>query len=326
MARRKNEKVEEMTKTNEIGIKVHPAADIFPMLDSDQLASLAESIATNGQRFPIMLWKNGEGEFLIDGRNRRKACELAGIEPKSEYFAGDEEDMVAYIADVNLERRDLTKQQKIMALATLYPEPEEKGGAKKKGQSDNPELLKKLHMLAKSLSSARTRLAQARKLLFYPDLSQAVLNGSNSLEKALKIAHERDLEAKSDADKIAELREKAPELAAQVPDTMTLSVAWAAYQQKLADHAEMVKGVCDSWFRGIVDTSRNLWGYGTGVETKEDFRLYVIENEEFLERIDALGGLMWEHVDADAFRAGTEYLIQILSAIKEKKYGKEKPA
>jgi len=35
--------------------------------------------------------------------------------------------VLAYIADVNLERRDLARAQKIMALAMQYPDPEKAG-------------------------------------------------------------------------------------------------------------------------------------------------------------------------------------------------------
>src|SRR5690606_33589017 len=51
---------------------VHPAATIFPMMDDERLRELAEDIKQNGQREPIVYWK----DQLLDGRNRLKACEL----------------------------------------------------------------------------------------------------------------------------------------------------------------------------------------------------------------------------------------------------------
>jgi len=51
---------------------------------------------------------------LIDGRNRLRACEIVGIPPVFANFDGDEDAVLAYIADVNLQRR---------LYAKLYPEP-----------------------------------------------------------------------------------------------------------------------------------------------------------------------------------------------------------
>jgi hypothetical protein len=62
-------------------LEVHPLANIFPMLSDEALADLAEDIKANGQRVPILLDQEGR---LLDGRNRLKACELAGVEPKAE--------------------------------------------------------------------------------------------------------------------------------------------------------------------------------------------------------------------------------------------------
>jgi|GraSoi2013_115cm_1033766.scaffolds.fasta_scaffold387515_1 ParB-like chromosome segregation protein Spo0J len=59
-------------------MKVHPPADIFPMVPDDGLATLAESIKANGLRYPIVVRKvsNGNGvveDEVIDGRNRLRA-------------------------------------------------------------------------------------------------------------------------------------------------------------------------------------------------------------------------------------------------------------
>jgi hypothetical protein len=121
-----------------------------------------------------MLWRNGDEDVLIDGRNRQKACEMAGIEPLYDRFEGGEDDVRDYIADVNLERRDLKRSQKIMALALLYPKPEGKGGDRTKGSS-NPELSQRLGLLAGSLKTGQNRLSQARQILPYEDLKKKVL-------------------------------------------------------------------------------------------------------------------------------------------------------
>lgn len=57
---------------------IHPAAEAWRLMDADELASLAEDIGANGLLDPIILTFEG---FLVDGRNRLKACEIAGITP-----------------------------------------------------------------------------------------------------------------------------------------------------------------------------------------------------------------------------------------------------
>ena len=297
-------------------MKIHPAANVFPMLESDQLASLAESIAKVGQIHPILLWSNGEGDMLIDGRNRFRACELAEIEPKYEHFEGDEDAVRNLILGVNLERRDLKKSQKIMLVATVFPEPQ-RGG---RGKQLDPEILKRLKGFSKSKESLQVRLHQARQILPYADLVDSVLHGTLELDKAYNLAKQRRFASESEAEKMAMLRREAPEIADLVPDTMTLSQAWAAYEQKLADEAEILNVLVEGQHRTITETAKNLWGLGTSQTTYENFPI-ALENETFLENIDKFGagGLVWEFVDDDAFRRGTERLIEMIHAIREKK-------
>src|SRR5258708_7264713 len=63
--------------------KVHPAADLFPMLPEDELRKLGEDIKANGLRENIVLWSPGrqednQAQYLLDGRNRLAALDLVG--------------------------------------------------------------------------------------------------------------------------------------------------------------------------------------------------------------------------------------------------------
>jgi len=61
--------------------KVHPAADVFPMMSDDELANLGEDIKENGQTIPVLFWNgDGQGRVLIDGRNRLEAMERIGMD------------------------------------------------------------------------------------------------------------------------------------------------------------------------------------------------------------------------------------------------------
>jgi hypothetical protein len=61
-------------------LKVHPAADLFPLLSEAKLKELAEDIEENGLKTPIVLWSErlGDPKVLVDGRNRLDALALLG--------------------------------------------------------------------------------------------------------------------------------------------------------------------------------------------------------------------------------------------------------
>lgn len=106
-------------------MRVHPAAEIFPIDDAD-LAALVDDIAEHGQRESIKVAANADGELIVvDGRTRLAACEKLGIEPRIEVLPADT-DLDAYVVSVNLTRRNLTVGQRAMAYAMIVPA--EKGG------------------------------------------------------------------------------------------------------------------------------------------------------------------------------------------------------
>jgi len=83
-------------------IRFHEIANIFPLLEGDSLQSLSESIKKNGLLEPIELF---EGKIL-DGRNRKIACLLAGVEPR--FVDVNPSDPIAYVLAKNRDRRHLT--------------------------------------------------------------------------------------------------------------------------------------------------------------------------------------------------------------------------
>ena len=95
----------------------HPFADLFPMLDDEALAELAADIKAESQREPIFLWQ----DKIIDGRNRYRACKLAGVEPvlKRIEFPGGEREALAYVVSRNLKRRHLTIPQRSVIAAKV---------------------------------------------------------------------------------------------------------------------------------------------------------------------------------------------------------------
>jgi hypothetical protein len=61
-------------------IKVHPAADLFPMMSDAELKELGEDIKKNGLEQPLVFWESESDYFLLDGRNRLDAMEVVGLD------------------------------------------------------------------------------------------------------------------------------------------------------------------------------------------------------------------------------------------------------
>ena len=86
-----------------VELKVHPAADAFPMMEKDRFNELKEDISKHGQQEPITICDG----LILDGRNRYKACIQLGIKPVTRNFNGDP---WAYVWSLNGERRDLKSE------------------------------------------------------------------------------------------------------------------------------------------------------------------------------------------------------------------------
>ena len=98
----------------------HPAAELFPMLDAEELRELADDIAANGLHEPVWLWDDPDrGTVLLDGRNRLAACALVGVTPATRTYLGN--DPIAFVVSENVRRRHLTAGQ--VAMLTLEVEP-----------------------------------------------------------------------------------------------------------------------------------------------------------------------------------------------------------
>lgn len=137
--------------------------------------------------------------LLIDGRNRLKACQMAGVEPRLETYDGDVE---ALVVSANVNRRHLSAGQRAMAVAMLYPDPG-KGGRGKKSSTGN---------LLVSGGFSRQRLDQARSVLRYSEpLAREVLAGSKSLDAALAEAQSADGKLANDRSRLRKLKDNRPD-------------------------------------------------------------------------------------------------------------------
>lgn len=209
-------------------MEIHPLSAMYPMLSDEELADLAADIKQNGQLHPIVCMI--DGETIVDGRNRYAACQLADVEPWFENRIEDEDQVKALIGSANLQRRDLTKGQKAMGWAILYPEPTTaKGGRGKKDETTK---------LEETSNFSAKRLQQARAVLRHSEeMARSVLSGGLSLDAALAEMTKR---ARVDAEpevRIAALRNRYPDLAQKVVDE-ELSLEAAEVEAEVRDRQE----------------------------------------------------------------------------------------
>lgn len=95
---------------------VHPYADLWPLLANNELQMLADDIRTHGLREPIWLHPDGR---IVDGRNRFRACALAGVEPSTRTYDGTEDGLLAFLISLNMARRHMDESQRAMVAAKI---------------------------------------------------------------------------------------------------------------------------------------------------------------------------------------------------------------
>jgi hypothetical protein len=94
----------------------HPAAELFPLMPDEELQELAADIKKNGLNYRILV---SDG-MILDGRNRLRACKLAGVEPRFTPVDPDEAGgAVSFVLSCNLHRRHLTAGQRREVIAAV---------------------------------------------------------------------------------------------------------------------------------------------------------------------------------------------------------------
>jgi len=112
------------------GYETHPAADLFPMMEEEELRELASDIKRTGQRHAVVVI----GSKILDGRNRVRACEMVGVEPRFSQYEGpkDVASILDYVVSLNLSRRHLSASQRAWLGALLEERYAEAGIEKKR--------------------------------------------------------------------------------------------------------------------------------------------------------------------------------------------------
>ena len=187
---------------------IHPAADLFPMVEGDEFRELCADIKERGLAQPITIWTDGT---LLDGRNRLLACYETHQEVVLDRYEGT--DPVQFSLSANLHRRHLNPGQRaVVALKVrklLQPAAKERqreaGGDQKSETAKSlsadlreaiatPAEQRKSTAEAAKATGASTRAVEqaARVEKMAPDLLPQVQAGTMALDKAHKEAQQRE--------------------------------------------------------------------------------------------------------------------------------------
>lgn len=194
---------------------IHPAADLFPLVEGEELQELCADIKEHGLQQPIVVWHDGS---LLDGRNRLLACYFTNQEVVTKRYEGD--DPVQFSLSANLHRRHLNAGQRaVVALKVrelLQPAAKERQVAQLK-QNQEPtvsldlgergpaqasvpapaptpsEQRKSTAQAAKAVGASRSAVEQAARVAkVAPDLLPHVQAGTMALDRAHREAKERE--------------------------------------------------------------------------------------------------------------------------------------
>jgi 16S rRNA G966 N2-methylase RsmD len=185
----------------------HPAAKLLPLMDAAELQALAADIKTNGLIYPVVTYQG----TVLDGRNRLAACELAGVAPHFEEYAG--QDPIGYVWSVNGPRRHLTPSQRAM-VATEMATLRDGQRADYATGAQNCAPVKSQAAAAAEVGVSRRTLQQAAAIKRAdPELAAKVLAGEATLQQADRILRHTDAKARFKAQIEAAPAEQRPTIA-----------------------------------------------------------------------------------------------------------------
>lgn len=162
--------------------EAHPAADLFPMLGERELRDLADDIRQRGLQQPIVIFE----KKILDGRNRWRACEIAGVEPQTvQWKPAGEADPIAYVVSLNLKRRHLDESQRAMCAAAAKGMYEVEARERQRAAAERTNAIRAGETLVANLPPPQEDQGKSR------DKAAALFNVSpRSVESASKVRRE----------------------------------------------------------------------------------------------------------------------------------------
>jgi hypothetical protein len=153
-------------------------------MTDEEFDRLRDDIEKYGQREPIIVW---EGKIL-DGRHRKEACLVLGIEPQYREWHGTYDEAEALVVSLNVCKRHLNPSQAAMVgtrIATLR-----QGRQERESNVEISTFRTTQAQAAEKLNVSREQIIKARKVTetAAPEVIEEVERGKMSLHKAGKLA------------------------------------------------------------------------------------------------------------------------------------------
>lgn len=174
-------------------MQFHDYANLFPMMPEEDLRSLAEDIRANGLHQPIVVYQGK----ILDGRNRWRACELAGVEPQVCDAAGvmGDGDAARFVVSLNLHRRHLSQSQLATVARDLLPVFEAEAKERQKASGGDRKSAAAKSVVAKLPQPISEGLDQSAFTAAVEPLIEAVDSQVERLGESLGLNKARDLAA-----------------------------------------------------------------------------------------------------------------------------------
>jgi hypothetical protein len=186
----------------------HEYANLFPMLPDTELQELANDIKAHGLQVPVTTYQGK----ILDGRNRWRACEIAGVKPDTAEYTGD--DPLAFVVSGNLIRRHLDESQRGMVAARIAGLPHGVRVDRQDGSIDPSKTTQEAADLL-NVGTATVKRAKAVITKGIPELAAAVESGEINVSAAAQIAK---LPAARQLEVLAEGPEAVKEKAKEIRD------------------------------------------------------------------------------------------------------------
>lgn len=176
-------------------VRIHPAAELFPMMSPEEHAGLVADIKENGVRTVLQfLGESWDDSQLIDGRNRLKAIEELGLRYRDHATLISPDDMpdpIKHVLSLNLHRRHLDESQRGLIageIAKLRQGGDRDGSKLQICNFENGSTT--LDNAAKALNVSKRTASSGRKVATKgtDELRKEVADGKISVSKAAKIA------------------------------------------------------------------------------------------------------------------------------------------
>lgn len=264
--------------------QLHPLCTLFPRLDGGEFSALVADIRANGLRQPIVLHDG----MILDGGNRFRACEQAGVAPEFVEFEG--ESIVSFVLSANLHRRHMTAGQRaaIVASAQDWAKAQGRGGT---GANQHESKAASLPVCSESRETVSDRAAKAdasertqrmadKVAKADPELAMQVAHGEVTLPEAIekltgkrpgkKAAPKDPLEAAKAriAELEADLAEARGELA-EARDNMAVMADELAAYKRAADPDHAKKFLQQQGYVSTLERTRDEWMTKCSALTRE---------------------------------------------------------